>query len=153
MWWQTVRVGIFALVGLLVTSLVATPANAAGDFVGRWSGSYAYVYWADSCDYESRDFPWWSMNINFSGGPRPGGKTYIYDMVIANGGASEIYFPNGLTLGNSGVYRSYWPGRIAHGGSQRFIVNTEFPARRVIASFFPVADSHPCDWTRAAVEY
>jgi hypothetical protein len=145
--------GLSMLMMMLIMPLSASPASASGTFSGTWAGSYAYVYWADSCDYSGRDFPWWSMNLNFSGGPRAGGKTYIYDMVVANKGAWDLYFPNGITLGTNGVYRVYRPGNIPYGGSQRFIVNTEFPSRNLPASFYPVAESHGCNLTQTLVYY
>jgi hypothetical protein len=137
-------------VGLL---LPATAARADGAFYGHWRGSsIVYVHWGDGCDASGIDFPPTALNVNFSGGIRPDGTTYVYDFFITNGATHELNFPNGFTLWSGSVTRHYYIERIPGGGSAHRVVDTVFPSTSVAGNFFPVVDANrPCNNTQLLI--
>jgi hypothetical protein len=147
------RAVIVTAVTFMITLLLAPAARADSSWHGYWQGrSIVYVYWGDGCDNNKRDVPHTSMNINFGGGVRPDGTTYIYDFYIANGSAHELHFPNGFNLYEGGVERVFWIERIpGRGGSVRKIVDTVFPSTVVTGHFYPVADATHCNLTSVQV--
>jgi hypothetical protein len=137
------RAAVLAAVVLVVSLLPAPAAQAEGAFYGYWRGaSIVYVDWGDGCDVTGIDFAPNSLRVNFAGGIRPDGTTYIYDFFILNGATHELNFPNGFTLWSGDVQRHFYIERIPAHSSVHKVVDTVFPSTSVGGSFFPVVDAN-----------